>query len=128
QASGRQDESHCCQGSQLDPQNTLLYRRSVRACGKDTLRSREGRERDRDQRPLRRSHSAPRRLRSSNPEQRTLPTNTRPPNPIRTRTTTETLTDQPRSLSPPAIWLGSDRLLGLLPVLVVLQFFRLFEN
>src|SRR5207247_9116544 len=59
-----------------------------------------GRERDRDPRPLRRSHSAPRRLRGSNREQRTLPTNTRPHNPIRTRTTTETLTDQPRSLSP----------------------------
>jgi len=27
-------------GTQVDPQNTLLYRRSVWACGKDTLRSR----------------------------------------------------------------------------------------
>src|SRR5439155_11476607 len=115
QASGRQDESHCCQGSQLDPQNTRLYRRSVRACSKGTLRSREGRESDRDQRPLRRCHSAPRRLRRGNREQRTLPTNTRPHNPIRTRTTTETLTDQPRSLSPPSNLAGIELATRLVP-------------
>src|SRR2546428_6635451 len=54
----------------------------ARACGKDTLRSREGWERDRDPRPSGRSHSAPRRLRRRNQEQGTLPTNTRPHSPI----------------------------------------------
>src|SRR5437667_12049389 len=78
-------------GTQVDPQNTLLYRRSVSACGKDTLRSREGWERDRDPRPPGRSHSAPRNLRRRNPEQETLLTNTSPHSPIRTRTTAETL-------------------------------------
>src|SRR2546425_9795829 len=55
-------------------------------------------ERDQDPRPPGRSHSAPRRPRRDNREQGTLSTNTRPHSPIRTRTTTETVTILPHPL------------------------------
>ena len=64
---------------------------------------REGWRRDREPKPPRRSHSAPRRLRRGNREQRTLPKNTRPHSPIRTRTTSKTVRRLSISSRPRAI-------------------------